>query len=1132
MSPPIISPHPLFDFPNPNLPSTQNSEKLEFVSGSGGGGKSISSNRTRPRLTKLRRKEMSHPRYGKSVKIDFLSSSDGGVSVSSTKGGSISDMKEKTESFVFAFGDNDGAKLNEGKEDESQVSGDCSDDSTANQNLPDEAPVFGPSRTGIPVYTDLESSQFAFVIGTSNPGRNSNFVAKDSGRFKARLRVDGFKKSNNPNVRVPLSQQDSFKPCSNSSVDEFQEVSSSEFVFSARTNPWSSINPDARKQDSENVDNRGFKFRFSSGADSCKNLFKNNDSSVMNSKFQKNINPSGFSEEGPAFGLSDALKGLNINASEAKTKKTESLTSNFSVNGNNVFVFGRDEKISGTGKENQTMNEKGPYVFCSSEINSEPNSKSFATKPAGLGSFNACFGTPNTTFSIPTYNFLPGLGTNFNSANSKSLRGNRLKKKTGKSRPNTVVQQLFGQDRVTKESNSVQNQESPGFGSPMDFSPYQNSNARGETEADTSSAGVKGIFTLNEKDASSEHLEKSDYGENDSYFSPPFTAQDGLSSIRSKYKKKYKSKVGLNHEKENAKQDAVPNSAHEACEHWRIKGNQAYHEGKLSKAEEFYSTGINVAPRVDTPGHSLKPLLLCYSNRAATRMSLGRMREAIGDCKKATDLDPNFLKVTLRAGNCYLVLGEVENAIECYSKCLSFGTDVCLDRRITVEAADCLQKAKKVAEHIDQSSKLLQENNSNSTSTALKNISEALSISRFSERLLQMKGEALCSLRMYDEVIKLCDQTHDIAKKNFGADFSDDENCKFLDVNFWRLHLQSKSYFHLGRLDLALELIEKREKIPGSSRLRDSSQESSIALGATIRELLSLKKLGNEAFSCGKYTEAIEKYTSAISKSSESRSFMAICFCNRAAAYQSINQVVDAIADCSLAIALDENYQKAISRRATLHEMIRDYKQAVYDLQRLISLLESQSQTKSQQLGSQSKSNGGSVRDLRKARRHLTALEEKAKKETPLDLYLILGIKATDAESEIKKAYRKAALRHHPDKVLVRSDVGDGGTLWKDFGEKIHEDADRLFKVIGEAYAVLSDPSKRAKYDNEEEIRNIYKESSRNSNSGYPSTSYNSSFERGNWYGKQTSSSTSSERNSNRRYWYESRSYGYSHSRW
>lgn len=71
-----------------------------------------------------------------------------------------------------------------------------------------------------------------------------------------------------------------------------------------------------------------------------------------------------------------------------------------------------------------------------------------------------------------------------------------------------------------------------------------------------------------------------------------------------------------------------------------------------------------------------------------------------------------------------------------------------------------------------------------------------------------------------------------------------------------------------------------------------------------------LQKSGNEAFNSGRYTEAIENYTAAISKSFDSRAFMAVCFCNRAAAYQSLNQIVDAISDCSVAIALDENYPK------------------------------------------------------------------------------------------------------------------------------------------------------------------------------------------------------------------------------
>lgn len=78
---------------------------------------------------------------------------------------------------------------------------------------------------------------------------------------------------------------------------------------------------------------------------------------------------------------------------------------------------------------------------------------------------------------------------------------------------------------------------------------------------------------------------------------------------------------------------------------------------------------------------------------------------------------------------------------------------------------------------------------------------------------------------------------------------------------------------------------------------------------------LHIQKAGNEAFKSGKYTEAIDHYSAAISSGIESRPFTAICFCNRAAAHQALGQIVDAIADCSVAIALDKNYSKVCLRK-------------------------------------------------------------------------------------------------------------------------------------------------------------------------------------------------------------------------
>ncbi|XP_021751500.1 uncharacterized protein LOC110717168 [Chenopodium quinoa] len=550
---------------------------------------------------------------------------------------------------------------------------------------------------------------------------------------------------------------------------------------------------------------------------------------------------------------------------------------------------------------------------------------------------------------------------------------------------------------------------------------------------------------------------------------------------------------------------APARAAQEACEKWRLRGNQAYANGDLEKAEAYYSQGLSCIPQHETSRDCLRALVLCYSNRAAARMSRGRIREALRDCLVAADIDPSFFRVQLRAANCYLALGEIGDASLHFKRLLQ-STDICVERKIILEASDGLQKAQKASESMGHAARLLLQRTLSDAETALGVISEALIISPYSEKLLESKAEALFMLRRYEEVAQLCGQTLETAEKNsplLGADgqspcLEASELLESYSFRIWRYCYIFKSNFYLGKLEEAVDFLEKKECWRSMvAKFGNETIESFIPQLSTAHELINHKSAGNGAFLAGKHKEAVEHYTAALSFNVESRPFSAVCFANRAAAYQALGQITDAIADCSLAIALDEHYLKAISRRATLFEMIRDYEQAAKDLERLVSLLTKQAEEKSTYSGAYVPL--GSVADLRQARQRLFQMEEQAKRGIPLNFYLILGVEPSVTAIDLKKAYRKAALRHHPDKAgqsLARAESGDDG-LWKEISEGVYKDADKLFKMIGEAYAVLSDPDKRFQYDIDEETRNGQRKSSSNASRMYTETSFNTA-ERGN----------------------------------
>lgn len=96
-------------------------------------------------------------------------------------------------------------------------------------------------------------------------------------------------------------------------------------------------------------------------------------------------------------------------------------------------------------------------------------------------------------------------------------------------------------------------------------------------------------------------------------------------------------------------------------------------------------------------------------------------------------------------------------------------------------------------------------------------------------------------------------------------------------------------------------------------RLLLPSEQEVLELLQQLQQLLSLKEAGNAAIQAKQYDKAAEAYTQALALQ-PSCGFAAVIHSNRAAALQQQKRLVEALADCSRAVALDPKYARAYLR--------------------------------------------------------------------------------------------------------------------------------------------------------------------------------------------------------------------------
>lgn len=381
-----------------------------------------------------------------------------------------------------------------------------------------------------------------------------------------------------------------------------------------------------------------------------------------------------------------------------------------------------------------------------------------------------------------------------------------------------------------------------------------------------------------------------------------------------------------------------------------------------------------------------------YSNRAAAYISANKFYEAMEDCKMADELDPNNMKILLRLGRVYTSLGRPDEAVQVYDSINATAKDK--------QPALTMQKHLCMAEDTARN-----EGSGSMVIYALNEAEKGLGAGVDKPRKWQlMRGEA--HLRMGNA--NALGEAQNVAMSLLRYNNQDPD----------ALVLRGRILYAQGENDKAVQHFRQ-------ALACDPDFKAAVKYLRMVQKLDRMKSEGNAAFKSGRFQEAIDTYTQALEVDPSNKGTNSKILQNRALCHSRQKSWKQAIADCEKALELDPSYTKARKTRAKALGENGNWEEAVRDLKAIQE---------------ENPSEPGIAKEIRDA-------EMELKKSKRKDYYKILGIEKDATEQQIKKAYRKLAIVHHPDKNPDDADAAD------------------RFKEIQEAHETLSDPQKRERYD-------------------------------------------------------------------
>ena len=473
----------------------------------------------------------------------------------------------------------------------------------------------------------------------------------------------------------------------------------------------------------------------------------------------------------------------------------------------------------------------------------------------------------------------------------------------------------------------------------------------------------------------------------------------------------------------------------------RETGNTYFKAGDYAGAERHYSIALEMQG-----GQPQTPRL--FSNRAAARLRLGKWEGALQDVMEAAKRDPANPKVLERFGRCLLLTNRLPEGVHICKQRLRTLTDV---QKASEEWKPFMAMSTRLNHHaavLHEMEGILAKIHGyeagTSKATFADQVPDAAAILHGCDSMLKLLSESeipsplgvrlrFAKLRAYlypvpgsaSNELPPEQRREWIEKALTVVDGLLAEDPQWPDSHHWR----ARCLVRLGRRQEARESLRRAQRFAEQKGGRHDLTEDLLD---SMRVLDQQKEKGNEAYKHQDWQLALECYDKAI-KADLLRmdiELSAQLHCNRGAVLMRLGRTALALEDVSLALRLVPSYVKARFRRGILYMELEKYGEASQDFEAV----------------ARAAPNFEGLPTWR-ARAMRWAMRPPTK-----NYYAVLGVSFSASQAEIKKAYRRLALKWHPDKNADRA-----------------EEASQKFKALQEAFEILSDPARRQEVDGVDE---------------------------------------------------------------